>query len=1036
MPLASAAAGLSPAIVIGLTAMNSETWGRDIERAIDAGDFQSALHLMRRSITAVEPAALPQDQRLRWAWFEVLSGDCPATSAVNARMAASSDPSLQMDLWHNLQGAASLADGVAAAVHFQTGAAAGDLHARINLAWLLWRQGQWANAGKQLDALPADDLAASDPSAQLSRDLLRCRILLSRGRALDAETAATRVMTYAARLGAVHAHLDAQCLWITALLLSGQCAQFRNALPEAESDAAEQNSTDAAGWLTLLRACYHLITGQTAAARDASLNADSVLSPTATLWLKTVVGVCYIASCCSERAGSPAAADVHIGCQILLSAAQPHPPAAAVVEATIPPLATAAGVLLESTPHFAAAIQHSEESESPPLSAYVQWQIAQHALSQAQSDDPSSVQRGLAAANRALTGLIELDLPHFVWRIHAVRARLHDKRHGSAAILDRKGARITAAKILDQLQGTSEEQTFIDAVAIEGIALDAQKIRGHLARTTDLSFATREASARAPGRRGMTAEESASTVEIAAPRHVDANVRLWEALWDVSLRMKRASSLEDLCGEAARAAVELTGAERAVVLELGGSGLIEERAIRFRAGTGAAGIQGVPISRSGVTQALSEQRAVLVTDVAQASEFRDVASIQHLGLMTILAVPLLAPRAAVAQRAAVPVVIGVLYIDSRAATADMPPAALDLVQTLAQHLAAMWSALILRTKLRRELDGYRRAAHVDWPGIVGRDPAMQSVLAVATQVARVDIPILITGETGTGKDTLAKAIHDHSSRAQAPFMYLNFSAIPAGLLEAELFGIETGVATGVEARKGLFEQADGGTVYLDSVGEMDANVQAKLLRFLEDFRIERVGSKRTISTNIRVIASSNVDLLQLVNAGRFRQDLFYRLAGFQLLLPPLRERIEDILPLARSIGFRLATELGTSEPELTADARQALIGHPWPGNIREMENRLRRALIFRESASKLTAADLRLPDRGLTVAVVDEGGGTLTLDEEMAIFDRRYVSAALTRAQGRVIRAAAELGLSRMALHRMMAQLGINYREYRQEKIN
>jgi DNA-binding NtrC family response regulator len=299
---------------------------------------------------------------------------------------------------------------------------------------------------------------------------------------------------------------------------------------------------------------------------------------------------------------------------------------------------------------------------------------------------------------------------------------------------------------------------------------------------------------------------------------------------------------------------------------------------------------------------------------------------------------------------------------------------------------------------RRELE-----QNFDMRGMVWEDPATERVLQLACQVARADVPVLITGPNGTGKERIAEIIKANSQVAGGPFVVLNCGALPAELIEAELFGAEAGAYTGASrAREGKFEAADGGTLFLDEIGNLPLAGQMKLLRVLETGRFERLGSNRERQVKVRVLSATNADLQAMIRAGTFREDLFYRLNVIELRLPPLASRPADILPLAASF---LA-------PGKTLDpgARAALMAHAWPGNVRELKNVMQRAGLLAHGNI------VKAQDLGLPLAAVPAP------DNEP---DRDTIVQALARAGGVVAQAATDLGLSRQALYRRMERLGI-----------
>jgi DNA-binding NtrC family response regulator len=280
---------------------------------------------------------------------------------------------------------------------------------------------------------------------------------------------------------------------------------------------------------------------------------------------------------------------------------------------------------------------------------------------------------------------------------------------------------------------------------------------------------------------------------------------------------------------------------------------------------------------------------------------------------------------------------------------------------------------------------------------------MHTLVSTATHVAHADVPILITGPNGAGKEVLADIVQANSSVRDKPFIKVNLGALPNDLMEAELFGTEAGAFTGARARTGRFEAADGGTLFLDELGNLSGSGQAKLLRVLQTGQFERLGSSVTRKTQVRVIAATNANLRQAIREGRFREDLFYRLNVIELEVPALADRRDDILPLARSFltpGFTLA-----------ADAERALVRYEWPGNVRELQNAIKRACLL-STVPTIGAAVLNLP--ASAPAAVDEPA-----------LDRPTIEEALTRAKGVVAHAARDLGLSRQALYRRMEKLGL-----------
>ncbi len=317
---------------------------------------------------------------------------------------------------------------------------------------------------------------------------------------------------------------------------------------------------------------------------------------------------------------------------------------------------------------------------------------------------------------------------------------------------------------------------------------------------------------------------------------------------------------------------------------------------------------------------------------------------------------------------------------------------------------------------KRELQ--QRLSAESFKGMLGSSPQMQEVFASIRKVATTEVPVLITGESGTGKELVANAIHEMSTRRGSPFVVINCSAIPETLLESELFGHEKGAFTGAHIqRKGRFEAAQGGTLFLDEIGELSLSLQVKLLRFLQEQRIERVGGREEIFVDVRVIAATNRDLKERMNEGRFREDLYYRLGVVTVALPPLREREGDILVLATALLYKYSLENKKKNLGFTAQVIQALETYNWPGNVRELENRLKRAVIMAEG-SKITPEDLELASS----YPKHEGGG---LKEAREKLEKSLVVKAISRSKKNLTKAAEELGVSRPTLYELMEKLGI-----------
>jgi DNA-binding NtrC family response regulator len=333
--------------------------------------------------------------------------------------------------------------------------------------------------------------------------------------------------------------------------------------------------------------------------------------------------------------------------------------------------------------------------------------------------------------------------------------------------------------------------------------------------------------------------------------------------------------------------------------------------------------------------------------------------------------------------------------------------------------------------LRAENGRLREELAARYHDLVGASPAMRGVYRLVQRAAPTRATVLVTGESGTGKELVARALHAAGPRARRPFVALNCAALPAELAEAELFGHVRGAFTGaVHDRAGLFEAADGGTLFLDEIGDMPLGLQAKLLRVLEAGEVTRVGATRPVAVDVRVVAATHRGLDALVAAGRFRDDLRYRVAVLTVELPPLRERREDVPALAAHFLAHFAERHAVPPRPLADDARRALLAHDWPGNVRELRNAIERALLLADGDA-IAAADLPAEVRGSTAPLrpAEAAAADLPFVEArrraLDAFDRAFLAAALERHGGNVSAAARVLGLHRPSLQKLIARLGL-----------
>ena len=473
----------------------------------------------------------------------------------------------------------------------------------------------------------------------------------------------------------------------------------------------------------------------------------------------------------------------------------------------------------------------------------------------------------------------------------------------------------------------------------------------------------------------------------------------------------------------------------------------------------------IPVRADTITSlAFSQREIVFVPNVSVEARWFDAVAVQQSGLHTALAVPLVAGTT----------VIGVLGLDSARFGPGQPPSDTELkrLELLAAHAAiGVVNARLFeasqrdRARLRRllrerralkyEVVELRQVVHdaYSFGPIVGQSDALAAALGDVAQVATADVTVLLLGETGTGKELVARALHEQGRRRARPFIAVNCAALPEHLVESEMFGHERGAFTGAVARKpGKFELAHGGTLFLDEIGDLPLAAQAKLLRVLQDGRFERVGGVSSVAVDVRIVAATNHDLADRVAQKLFREDLFYRLSVFPIRVPPLRERKGDIALLARHFGARSADRLGRRVSEIEQAALSRLEEYGWPGNIRELQNVIERAVLL-ATGRAIGVADLRLgpaagpassgadviqgtgseegPVRAVSGTAEDahaRGTAAATGTTTFAEAERDVILQALRRAGGKVSGprgAAALLGLRPTTLNAKMKKLGI-----------
>ncbi len=509
-------------------------------------------------------------------------------------------------------------------------------------------------------------------------------------------------------------------------------------------------------------------------------------------------------------------------------------------------------------------------------------------------------------------------------------------------------------------------------------------------------------------------------------------------LLSLSRRINSSLSLERVLDYAVEAAVELCNAERGFLFlrEADGSVRLSTRSGAERAAAPSSSI---------VERVLSSGEALLTTDAGSDLRLESFGSVHAQRLKAVLCVPVATPSEP----------LGALYVDSRLERTRLGEAARELLLSLADHLAVALSNARLHgelarrseqlqrekrsverlssgkdrelARLREQLEAQRRTLEFryDYQQIAGRGERMSRVLHELDRIVGSDVNVLIQGESGTGKELIARAIHVHGTRSAGPFVGVNCASIPEALLESELFGHVRGAFTGAERdQTGLMLSASGGTLFLDEIAELTLATQAKLLRVLQEREVRPLGAEQARPLDLRLVCATHRELPREVEAGRFRQDLFYRVAVLEVRLPALRERIEDLPELCRVILERRARELGRAAPELTQDALRALAGHAFPGNVRELENILTRALVL-SGRARLRAEDLEL-ERAAPRALRSRSRREYEKEE------RERILHALRGSRWNVSVVSRSLGIPRNTLYRKLERYGLQRPEQEQ----
>jgi transcriptional regulator with GAF, ATPase, and Fis domain len=494
--------------------------------------------------------------------------------------------------------------------------------------------------------------------------------------------------------------------------------------------------------------------------------------------------------------------------------------------------------------------------------------------------------------------------------------------------------------------------------------------------------------------------------ELPAASRLGSNLN---ALLKISRVVHSISDLDQLQAQILELIFEVVPAERGAIL-LDGKGNEKFSSLFAHPGP-ARGGEPVRVSRTITRQVIDQGVAILGADVPASGGLSGVDSLVSFKVRSLLCVPLTVFRK----------VLGCIYLDTTSPGTRFDRDHLELVASIAGI-----SAVALENSRRLlwlEQENQRLAAEINLQhNMVGESAAMKEVYHFLSRVALTESTVLIGGESGTGKELVARAIHRNSPRAGRPFVAINCAAIPEGLLESELFGYERGAFTGAASqKKGRLEVADGGVVFLDEIGELAPALQVKLLRVLQEREFERLGGSRPISIDIRLIAATNKDLAEAVKARTFREDLYYRLNVVSLVLPRLRERVEDIPVLAEYFVAKFAAKCKVKAKKISPEAMAGLMNYNWPGNVRELENAIERALVLGVSDS------IRPEDLPESVAEKDPAPGVHEAKYHLAVtqLKKHLILTALEEAKGSYTEAARILGVHANYLHRLVRNLDL-----------
>jgi transcriptional regulator with GAF, ATPase, and Fis domain len=478
-----------------------------------------------------------------------------------------------------------------------------------------------------------------------------------------------------------------------------------------------------------------------------------------------------------------------------------------------------------------------------------------------------------------------------------------------------------------------------------------------------------------------------------------AELSSYRRLFDFSQKLMASYDLPTLLDQLLDVVVQVTTADKGFIVLMESGEPVVKVARNLRRETISDAVS--HLSDSILAKVVETRKALIVSDALSDAQFKNSLSVMNLKLTSVMCVPLL-------ERGNL---IGLIYVGNDNVRQLFDEASLEILTIFASQASLLLRNALLVNELQIDNKSLQeRIERMRFGEILGSAPSMQEVFRKVQKVAGTDITVLVTGETGTGKELVARELHNRSPRVKGPFVSINCGAIPENLLESELFGHVRGAFTGAVAHKaGRFQAANKGTLFLDEIGEMPLSLQVKILRALQEHMVTRVGDTASEPVDIRVIAATNRELEGEIKAGRFREDLYYRLNVVQLHLPPLRERGDDIVVLARYMLSRYAPEYGNKVRGFTPGAIAAVKRHRWPGNIRELENRIKKAVVLADKAL-LGAEDLDIDP--------DELPPILPLAEAREKWQREYINEVLGLNAGNRTKTARDLGVDPRTIFR------------------